>query len=322
MVLLFFYSDAVNLLLERGADPNYIGHSHEYCSPSDRGFSRNDTVFPLMITTCKGILSKTELLLKAGAKINQTNSIGQTALHAAVSTPFFDGDLIELVELLLRHNADVQLKDAYGRTALHYACEKHQNKVVDLLLAAGSPMNITDDSNLTELHLAAMSVTEADLKVTSLLESHNYPTEIMIEAHETLLSYFLLKYRLPEDSDFAEVVDKMQETTHMRKENGLPKIVLDPLECYGFIKEWETMEDLLRHKNSYEDLMIQMILCKERIYKKRYPLTLLKQSITFQGMCNQQSFLHFNSCLFLFFSFYHEKMLKLVINVLPKFQAL
>ena len=272
--------------MEHGADPNFVGHSQKYCTPSDRGFCRNDTAFPLMIVAWRGFLSKAKLLLNAGAKINQTNSIGQTALHAAFSTRYYEADLMELVELLLTDKADVHLQDAYGRTALHYACEKHLNDVVGLLLAAGAPLNIIDNSNLTELHLAAMSDNDADLKVKSLLESYHYPTEIMIEAHETLLSYFLLKYCSPENSDFTEVVNKMQHTTQMRKEYGLPKIVLDPLECYGFIKEWETMEDLLRHKNSYEDLMIQTILCKERIYKERYPLTLLKQSITFQGMCN------------------------------------
>ena len=270
--------------MEHAADPNFVGHSLEHCAPFNAGFCRNDTVFPLMIAVWRGTLSKAESLLNAGAEINQTNTMGQTALHMAVSTPFYSADLIKLIELLLKNNADVNLQDANGRTALHYACEMHQKGVVDLLLGAGAQKNIIDDSNLTELHLAALSDTEADLKVKSLLESYNYPTETMIEAHETLLSYFLLKCRLPEDCDFAEVVDKMQHTTQMRKENGLPKTVLDPLECYGFVKEWETMEDLLRHNSSYEDLMIQTILCKERIYKRRYPWFLLLQSLKYHGM--------------------------------------
>ena len=63
----------------------------------------------------------------------------------------------------------------------------------------------------------------------------------------------------------------MTKATKMREEYNLPKTVCDPLECYGFVKEWETIEELLMYKDSREQLLLQAILSRERIYRRGKP---------------------------------------------------
>ena len=55
------------------------------------------------------------------------------------------------------------------------------------------------------------------------------------------------------------------EATLLRKEHGIPKTVLPPQGCYGFIKEWETMEELERLRGNKFQLYLACLLAIERI---------------------------------------------------------
>ena len=174
------------------------------------------------------------------------------------------------MQLLLKHGAEINLQDANGRTALHYSCERQKIDAVKLLLDAGAQTNIVDNGGFTELHLAAHSHRDTDLKVKHLIKSHSYPAQVVIEAYETL-PWFLLRESDAYEGKLDKVIDSMTKATRMREEYNLPKKVCDPLECYGFVKEWETIEEVLKYKNSREQLMLQATLSVERIYRKGRP---------------------------------------------------
>ena len=185
----------MNILLKHGADPNAVGYCLAYSQYFDRHYNRkNDQVSPLILIMFNGLMSNAECLLNAGASVNQTNSIGQSALHI-YCLRFTDGDHYDnMLKKLLKHGADVNLQDAYGRTPLHCACDKRSIKAVNLLLDAGANANVVDNGGFNELHIAAHSYCDADLKVKCLLGSHSYPAQMIIEAYETLPWVLLREY--------------------------------------------------------------------------------------------------------------------------------
>ena len=228
----------MNILLKHGADPNAVGYCSQYSKYCDRDYNRkNDKVSPLMLITFNGSTSNTECLLNAGANVNQTNSIGQTASHIYCISIFHQDHYGSMLNVLIKHGADVNLQDANGRTALHYACEKQNIEIVELLLEVGAQTIVVDNGGFTELHMAAHSNYDADLKVKCLLESHSYPAKIIIEAYETL-AWFLLGEHDAHQGKLDKVMDCMTKATKMREEYNLPKTVCDLPEYYGFVKEW------------------------------------------------------------------------------------
>eukprot|EP00850_Spirogloea_muscicola_P004849 SM000021S06482 [mRNA] locus=s21:522174:524770:- [translate_table: standard] len=87
---------------------------------------------PLLQAAAKGHVEVVRLLLKHGAKVNQCNQWGQTALMHACRQGFPD-----IVRLLLAAGSDVLKKDSLSmRNALHYAAGTGQLQCLVLLLAA------------------------------------------------------------------------------------------------------------------------------------------------------------------------------------------
>ena len=56
--------------------------------------------------------------------------------------------------------------------------------------------------------------------------------------------------------------EMLKMATILREKHGIPKVVLKPLECYGFIKEWETIDELEDDKFALE---LQCLLATERL---------------------------------------------------------
>ena len=280
--------------MKHGADPNCVGYCEEYSKYCNEGYTRNDTVSPLMVVVRKLSLSSAELLLNFGANINKTNSIGQTALHIYCNSfAAYKDKVNSIMKLLLSHNADVNLRDSNGKTPLHYTCEMRNIEAVKLLLDAGAQMDVADKDGFMELKIAAQSHFDADLKVHYLLKSHSYPNQQIIEAYETLPWFHLVQDE--RDYNLHDAVDCMATATKLREEYNLPKTVHDPLECYGFVKEWETTEELLVFKDSSEQLKMQAILSRERIYGWRRPRHIpYRDDIDFCGWYNDFPTCSFN----------------------------
>ena len=79
-------------------------------------------------------------LLKRGAKIDQQNSSGDTALHLAAANGHRT-----VVSLLVGSQSDVDLKNLEGQTALHLAAASGQTDIVELLLDHGAKIDLTRD---------------------------------------------------------------------------------------------------------------------------------------------------------------------------------
>lgn len=89
------------------------------------------------------------LLVEAGAQVNTLSSCGGTPLSEAASLGY-----VELVEYLLSQGASLHIAGQHDPT-LHEAVRSGNAAMVQLLLAAGAPIDEQNNLGETPLHLAA-----------------------------------------------------------------------------------------------------------------------------------------------------------------------
>jgi ankyrin repeat protein len=123
------------------ADPSLVNHTGDD-APAP----------PLNWAATEGQKAIAEYLISKGADVNaKTPSMGQTALHAAVSRRYQ-----EIVQLLLDHGADVNVQEDWGKdTPLSYAVAFPKKEIVEMLLAKGADTEHADVNGLRPLHHAA-----------------------------------------------------------------------------------------------------------------------------------------------------------------------
>src|SRR5262249_43224079 len=117
---------AAEALLNRGADVNQIGKTEK----SGRDYT------PLMGAVSCDHPELVELFLARGARIEQSNSLGETALLVASSFP-----CASAFKLLLEKGANVAARDPDGHTALLRAVHQGRPENVKLLLSHGADPN-------------------------------------------------------------------------------------------------------------------------------------------------------------------------------------
>jgi uncharacterized protein len=101
----------------------------------------------------KGSKDTVELLLKYGANVNKGHIFGYTPLGDAASAGYKD-----IVELLIHHGANVNIANEYGYTDLHRAASTGKKNIVELLLKAGADVNAASyDNGTTPLDEASCS---------------------------------------------------------------------------------------------------------------------------------------------------------------------
>jgi hypothetical protein len=71
----------------------------------------------------------------------------------------------------------------------------------------------------------------------------------------------------------------LEKAAKLRALHNIPKVAQEPLECYGYAKEWETLEDLARYENNCPQLSLQALLARDRIYWNRFSKFVESQSI-------------------------------------------
>ncbi|BCR94918.1 uncharacterized protein AKAW2_11964A [Aspergillus luchuensis] len=175
----------IGTLLDRGADPNQRGTIVEEGKPS----------FPLLIAAENGNTEIIDSLLKAGSKLDDQDSEGFSALHAAAACRTSDG----LKSLLHKHGADMNARLLNGSLPIHSAASRGTPENLGILLEAGADINATDDNGRTPLHWAADSgnweTTEALLdrgalvNVKSQDEGANTPVDMAFLARDEAISY-------------------------------------------------------------------------------------------------------------------------------------
>lgn len=88
-----------------------------------------------------------QVLLRCGASINFTTPVTRhAALHLAVCSASSKGGITlaaggECVELLLQNGANVHTQDWEGQAAIHFACQSGREDLVNLLLRYGADVN-------------------------------------------------------------------------------------------------------------------------------------------------------------------------------------
>ena len=137
----------VQILLENGADPNMYG-----CPPSvisSRWFLDYTSILsPLSLAAAYSDSELTMLLIKFGARVNQSGYDGRTALHFAVGDDSQRMESVKCkscrstVEKLLSAGADVNAIDKNGASPLYLACDTGNTELVKMLLSHGANPNI------------------------------------------------------------------------------------------------------------------------------------------------------------------------------------
>ncbi len=147
----------VNLLLERGADPNM----QLFFKPANvRGggttFTRGAT--PLIRAATNGDLEVVKILLAHGADATVYMADRQTPIHAAIAGRATEPQAVELIKVLQKAGTDVNVialvnhpEEIRGGTALHYAVRKRYKDVIKLLASFSIDMNAVDQDGLTAL---------------------------------------------------------------------------------------------------------------------------------------------------------------------------
>ena len=161
--------DAINVLLEAGADTNITEPDGYTCLHKavnancdkravqaliDHGADVNainkDNETALLIACMHGKIDAINVLLEAGADTNITETYGHTCLHKAVNANCDE----QTVQAIIDHGADVNATNKDNETALLIACMNGETDAINVLLEAGADTNITETDGHTCLHIA------------------------------------------------------------------------------------------------------------------------------------------------------------------------
>lgn len=174
-------------LLENGADTN-----RHFPNNGFLGVSRNADMFPLLLAVWEAQYAMVEVLVSAGANVNEQNDEGWAAIHEIMfrwdsksnaklcrlliesynadldvrlpngSTALHlasQNDEIDCMNIILDTGFDVNDRNSLGRTALHTAAEYAQKNAVQILLARGADISIEDERG----HMTALDIAEFNL---------------------------------------------------------------------------------------------------------------------------------------------------------------
>ncbi len=143
------YVDATKMLLEKGANPNIAPNNKATWTvlfeTTKESFFGNMQGQRKKINRSR-IIAK--LLIKHGADVNHSNSIGETPLHKAAQHGRTD-----LCSLFIYNEANVNAVDILGHTPLHGAAKKGYWKVIQILLENGAQIGLKDKRGETALIL-------------------------------------------------------------------------------------------------------------------------------------------------------------------------
>lgn len=112
-------------------------------------------VTPLMLCAWCGSLAELKQLIEAGADVNASDSVGDTALMRAAQRGH-----TEMVQMLLAAGANPNAQDMRGWTALMGACvskNTHDTTIARSLIEAGTDLELKNQHGFTALSYAAQS---------------------------------------------------------------------------------------------------------------------------------------------------------------------
>ena len=102
-------------------------------------------------------LSLLEVILKHGADINGTNSVGQTALHVACEPSISEKDKVTKIALwLIQHGINCSQPDNTLQTPLHRVAGARNKEILEALIGQNVDPNAQNQAGQTPLHLAVL----------------------------------------------------------------------------------------------------------------------------------------------------------------------
>jgi ankyrin repeat protein len=161
------------LLLMSRSEPLLVGHNGEEVKDAslpyvatarlllEKGASLHardeDGSLPLLLAAAYGETAVVKLFLDREAKVESTNSLGQTALIAAACNCriIHMPDTAGIVRLLLENGANVEAKDKHGETPLMAAADRGRTPIVQILLEKGARIEARDKEGNTALLISA-----------------------------------------------------------------------------------------------------------------------------------------------------------------------
>lgn len=158
---------------------------------------------PLHLAVRHGNLKMVELLLDAGANINETDKDEKTVLHHAVLAPISEEDA--LMELLLNRGANIKVISKQGETALSLAIDCVSMKSTEVLLEAGGRNQFVDihaDHPNGQLLMKAASIGFSYF--AELLLEYNYPLDLKHPSSQDTALHFAVM-----DGDNSEFVERL-----------------------------------------------------------------------------------------------------------------
>ena len=125
-----------------------------------------------------GHLEIVQFLLESGADVHPEKAPeGVLTIHFAAM-----GGNEKIVKLLIASKSDVNLADDYGITVLHFATLWGNKKVVELLIAKGADINVLSDDGLAPMDMAnynndsyTPNAEAAKREIADLLRKHGGP---------------------------------------------------------------------------------------------------------------------------------------------------
>ncbi|MBV8062051.1 MAG: ankyrin repeat domain-containing protein [Nevskia sp.] len=125
------------------------------------GLSAEDRAAFFVNHARSGEIAEVKKALDAGVPVNAVDSLGQTALLAAIAR-----NAPEEVFLLLDRGADVNQPDDAGWSPLHYAAWFGSSTVVlQALLDRGAKIDALNDRHITPLYFASVAGHESQVKL-------------------------------------------------------------------------------------------------------------------------------------------------------------
>ena len=163
-------TDAINVLLTAGADPNIADANgntclhfavHQGCNKEvvqmiiDHGahvnIANKNGLTALMIACERGNIDVINVLLEAGSDPDITDASGNTCLQCSV----LQGCSIEVLQTIIDHGAQVNATNKNGQTALMMASDCGYLNGINMLLRAGADPNVINANGSTCLHFAS-----------------------------------------------------------------------------------------------------------------------------------------------------------------------
>lgn len=143
------HPEVIKLLLEMQPDKTYVNATTQHGTTA------------LMLAVGGGHVEVVTLLLAAGADINAHDSIGNSALLAALGLPRSTGLKSKMVQILIDNKVDVNVPYHNGMTMLMLAVIFNEIILVDMLLKAGANPRAVDHNGRTALSIAQQTGDQA-----------------------------------------------------------------------------------------------------------------------------------------------------------------